>query len=502
MRHLVIILTAAGILCSVSVGWAGPNPGLENQIESLKNRIAELESRQSDQSYRDRNAELIREMVKEMSSRPYAMSQTTGVTAGYDKRFFIKSSDDQFKLEFDTRIQFRHTYASADGHNNVLNREGLSLAKWEDLGLDPDDFSSADSSASAFEAERARLYLSGHVLKDIKYQIVLSMGDDDSAAANNVRLYTYYLSYSVMPEMGIKVGRYKGAFGKQENTSSGRQQFVDRSLANEVFNISRTTGVEAFGEVPAGEAKAYYRLGIYNSFHGDSTTPFADNDNAPAFAARITLPLMGATPVDFKNESDLMKHQNPVSQIGASFAYSNSRDEGHFAGGEDDNYEVLVPGGDGKTNIVEALGEVTMFGVDYSFKHLGFSLNIEAFCQTADLDSPISYEHDFGTARDAAGVDGSSINNYGFIVQAGTFVDPDHTVEFVGRLSGVAVDSSNDSYEYAVGWNWYPSGSQDLKVSLDASYIDDLPIVSSAANYDGVQNNSLLLIRTQVQFQF
>ena len=492
MRHLVTMLTAAGILCGVSVGWAAPNQELESQIESLKTRIVELETRQSDQSYQERNAELIREMVKEMSSRPNVMAQSTGVTAGYDKRFFIKSSDDQFKLEFDTRIQFRHTYASSDEHNQSLTREGLPAPGGDGV----------DSSASAFEAERVRLYLSGHVLKDINYQIALSMGDDDSAAANNVRLYTYFLSYSVQPEFGIKVGRYKGAFGKQENTSSGRQQFVDRSLANEVFNISRTTGVEAFGELPAGEAKTYYRLGIYNSFHGDSTIPFADNDNSPAFAARFTVPLMGATPADFKNESDLIKHQNPVSQIGVSFAYSDAQNEGHFAGGEDDNYEVLVPGGDGKTNIVEALGEVTMFGVDYSYKHQGFSLNLEAFCQTADLGSTISYEHDFGSVRDAAGVEGSSINNYGFIAQAGSFVDPDHTVELVGRVSGVAVDSSNDSYEYAAGFNWFPSGSQDLKISLDATYIDKLPIVSSSPNFDGVQNNSLLLIRTQVQFQF
>ncbi|MCH9022054.1 MAG: hypothetical protein IID32_04750, partial [Planctomycetes bacterium] len=244
MRHLATILTAACVLCGVSTGWAGPNQGMENQIESLKHRIAELENRQSDQSYRDRNADLIREMVKEMSSRPYAVSQSTGVTAGYDKRFFIKSSDDQFKLEFDTRLQFRHTYSSADEHNQDRTKEGLPAPGG----------SGVDSSASAFEAERARLYLSGHVLKDINYQIAISMGDDDSddsGKGNNARLYTYYISYSVMPELGFKVGRYKGAFGKQENTSSGRQQFVDRSLANEVFNISRTTGVEAFGELPA-----------------------------------------------------------------------------------------------------------------------------------------------------------------------------------------------------------------------------------------------------------
>ena len=65
----------------------------------------------------------------------------------------------------------------------------------------------------------------------------------------------------------------------------------------------------------------------------------------------------------------------------------------------------------------------------------------------------------------------------------------------------VHVDHANDSYEYSGGWNWYLSG-QDLKLSMDVTYIDDLPLISGTPGFDGVQNNSLLLVRTQLQFHF
>ena len=84
--------------------------------------------------------------------------------------------------------------------------------------------------------------------------------------------------------------------------------------------------------------------------------------------------------------------------------------------------------------------------------------------------------------------------------QAGYFVVP-KKLELVSRVGGVHIDNTNDSYEFAGGWNYYIYG-QDLKLSMDLTYIDDLPITSSSANFDGVQNNSLMMLRTQLQFQF
>jgi len=490
MKKLATIM-AATLLLGATVAWAASEADLQTQVKALQERVVQLEAQQTEQRTDERTAELVRKMVADLAKAQQHTAANTGLTAGFDKRFFIKSADDQFLLEFDTRLQFRHSYLLTDEHHKDLTKEGIRTTD------------GVDSSANGFELERAKVFLRGHVLKDLEYRIQLESDDDEE---DDTMLQEYELAYRLMPELGVKVGRYKSAFGRQENTSSGRLMLIDRSLANEVFNISRGTGVELFGALPCADSKLYYRAGIFNGFDDEGSASIADNDNNPAVAARLELPFLGATPADFKNESDLMFHENPVMQLGMSFAYANATSEDHFSGGMDDNYEVLAKGGDGRTNIVEAGGEVTLFGADVALKSQGLSVLLEGFYQHADLDSQeIGYEDDFAssfiTSRlNLNGLDGYEMDNWGWLAQAGYFIVP-KTFELVSRVSGVCVDSSNDSYEYAGGWNWYLAG-QDLKLSMDVSYIDDLPLESSTPNFHGVQNNSLFLIRSQLQFQF
>jgi len=488
MKKLATMM-AATLLLSTTVTWAANEADLQAQVEALQSRVTQLEAQQSEQRINERTAELVRKMVADLAQNTRHTAADTGLTAGYDKRFFIKSADDQFLLEFDTLMQFRHSYLLTDEHKKELTREGLPAVD------------GVDSSANAMELERARVILKGHLLKDLNYEIEIDLDDDDEDFGE---LLQYEVSYSFMPEMGMKVGRYKGAFGKQENVSSKRQMLVDRSLANEVFNIGRTTGVELFGALPVADTNLHYRAGMYNGFRDQGNSPLSENDNNPVAAARLVLPMLGATPADFQNESDFMNHENPVMQFGTSFAYANAHSdpaEGHFAGGSDDSYTVLVKSGDGRSNVVNPGGEITMFGADVAMKCQGFSAILEGFYQHADLDaSELAYSEDFGVVRKAFGIDGLEQDNFGWVAQAGYFLVP-KTFEIVSRVSGVCVDQANDMYEYAGGWNWYLAG-QDLKLSMDVTYIDDLPIMESSPNFVGVQNNSLFMVRTQLQLQF
>jgi hypothetical protein len=273
---------------------------------------------------------------------------------------------------------------------------------------------------------------------------------------------------------------------------------IDRSLANEVFNIDRTTGAELFGSVDLGDVQPHYRMGVYNGLRNNNSAMYYSTDNSMAVAARVEVPLLGASPADFANESDLMFHENPVAQVGCSLAYGNDRDEDHVLGGESDDYEFLARGSDHRADIYELGGEVSLVGADFAYKCNGFSAILEGFYQHVDGDSAeVSNEPDFGSR---SAIDGLELDNWGWHAQAGYFIVPE-VFEVVSRASGVCVDSTNDSYEYAAGWNWYLYG-QDLKLSMDVTYIDDLPLVSSSPTFDGIQNNSLFLIRTQLQFQF
>jgi len=476
MKQWTIFLMAV-ILVGSSVAVSASEGNLQDQVQALQKRVAELEAQQNGELIAQRNAELIRQMISEVAGESGQFAQDTGITAGYDKRFFIKSSDDQFKLGIDTLLQFRHSY--------LLANDGDELP------------GGADPSANGIELERARIKLVGHVLKDLKYMIQMEMDDEsDLDNGNNAYLLDYVLSYSFMPELGIRVGRFKGAFSKQYNADEGRFMLIDRSLATTVFHIGRSTGVELFGACPVADTNLHYRVGIANGFRDARNISVVTNDAPPVIAGRLVLPLMGATPADFSNESDLMFHENPVLQVGCSMAYCNNRDEDHVAGGDGNlDYAVLVKSmSDGRSNRVFAGGEVSMVGADVSMKCQGLSLTLEGFYQHADLDSS---EATVGLAD----INGYEIDNFGWYAQAGYFIVP-KSLELVSRVSGICVDKTNDMYEYAGGVNWYLAG-QDLKLSVDATYVDDMPVtMDTGTNFVGAQNESLFMVRTQLQFQF
>jgi len=465
MRQGMTLMTVGLMLWSCSAVLAADSSDTQSQLQKLQERVAELE-------------------LQAISAQS-RQSLDTSLTAGYDNQFFIKTTDDQFYLGIDGLLQFRHTYSQSDDGERVLTREGQPAAGGD--GVDP--------SASAAELERARLIFSGHVMKDVKYKIQLEMDDDNE---NSVNVLDYMVAYSVMPEFGVKFGQYKGAFGRQFNVDPGKLMMVDRSLADAVFNIGRSTGVELFGACPLGDTQMHYRLGAYNGLRDAGSRPFADNDNNPAAAARFVVPLMGATPKDFDDESDLQGHANPVAQAGVSFAYANAGSENNFPDGTDDNFMVLARGDNGLSNGFIADGEVSMVGADIAVKSNGLSVILDGYYQRANLDSPATAAGQFGPVR--TGIDELQMNNLGWNLQSGIFVIPEK-FELVSRVGGICIDGANNCYEYAGGWNYYLYG-QDLKLSMDLTYIDDLPIVSSSSNYDGVQNNALFMIRTQLQFQF
>ncbi len=488
MKKLIFFTLAALLVTSAAVS-AAESDDLKAQVEAMQQRITQLEAQQNEQAVSQRNAELIRQMVSELASQAH-YGADSAVTAGYDKRFFIKSADDQFRLEFDTLLQFRHSYLFADDGGKTRTTEGLPAAGGDGV----------DSSGNAFEVERARLKLSGHVKKDLKFLIQLEMDDDNN---NNANLIDYKVWYSFMPELGVAVGKFRGAFGKQFSEHFPETtMFADRSLATTVFNIGRGTGAEVYGALPMCDTNLHYRAGAFNGFRDNAQHPFVTNDNNPVLAARLKVPLLGATPADFTNESDLMYHENPVMLLGTSFAYANPTTEDSFAFQTDHSYNVMVKGSDDMANNVSPGGEIIMFGADASYKCQGLSVTLEGFYQHVNLDDgEWAYTNQFfGTARNAAGIDGDEYDNFGWYAQAGYFLVP-KVFELVSRVGSVCVDNCNDSYEYAGGWNWYLYG-QDLKLSMDLTYIDDLPIVNGNTNYYGVQNNSLFLVRTQLQFMF
>ena len=483
MRKMMIALGLA-LLLSGSAVMAASESDMQAQIDSLQAQLNELKAQQAKSDTDQRTAELL----NELAANPNQQAQNTGITAGYDQRFFIRSADDSFSLNFDTLGQIRYSYARSDDGNDDLLQDGTREDPFVPTrGIDPDN--------SAFELERARVTLIGHVLKDLEYLITLE-GDSDRGESGDF-VYEYWVRYPFMKELGVGAGKVKMPFGKQNPNSSSGLMLVDRSLADTVFNIDRSTGAEIYGTLDFGDvAQPFYRLGVYNGFRNNERVPFEENDNSPALAARLAVPLGGATVNQFQNESDIENHENMVAMIGGSAAYTDDTVENNAAGGDGRSYTFLAK--DLTTDRTRPFlmgGKAFLLGADASLKYAGLSVTGEGFAQFINTDA-----QDLDPT-DAAVLNGRNFDNYGWYVQAGYFIVP-KTFELAGRVGGVVVDDSQDAYEYAGGWNWYLSKSQDLKLSMDLTYIDHLPMQSTTTNYYGVQGESLWLLRSQLQFMF
>ncbi len=89
-----------------------------------------------------------------------------------------------------------------------------------------------------------------------------------------------YLRANWKPSPGFKlrVGQWKAEFNRERIDSSGKQQFVERSIVNYWFTVDRQNGVMASGRLAAGKpADASWWLGVLNgnglNTSGDGSKP-------------------------------------------------------------------------------------------------------------------------------------------------------------------------------------------------------------------------------------
>ena len=480
MKKIMIMLAA--MMGIISVASAASTQDLEAKVESLEKELSTIKTQME-----NRNAELLSELIEQ---KDMGLSADSGLTAGYDKNFYIKSADDEFRLDIKGRLQLRHTYTDVShGDYSELDENG--------------DRQDVSTDSSRFEFERTRLMFSGYAMKNLKFFVQLDMDDDNG---HNAYLYSAWLAYSFTKEFGLRAGSNDCLFGKQRPSSSGKFMAADRGLVPYTFDMGRMTGIEAFGDLPMGETKLNYRVGLFEGLADNNDTKAGNSDNNPVFVARLALPLLGATTKDFSNESDLGYHENPVAMIGVSYAYANEMNEENYAGGIDDNYKIVAPvtldgARDGYRHLGGYQGNVEMFGADVSYKYKGFSATVEGFIQNASPDSAYAPDYDNDDTTEN-GIFGESINNMGWYGQVGQFIMPEK-FEIFGRVGGLDIDSSGEMYEYTGGFNYYISG-QNLKVTMDLTYVEEMPgaSISSGGNYQGEAGEALMMVRSQLQFQF
>ncbi len=199
---------------------------------------------------------------------------------GYKEGFFIKSADSPFQLKVQGRVQSRFTYEGVEGIDK-----------------------GADDQAN-FAIQRARLKISGSAWdKKVTYKFQTDYGQ------GAVVLKDFYVDYALNKGFHIRTGQWKRPFSRQQITSSGKQELVDRAITDAAFGAGRDLGVAIhnnYEESPGVE----WALGIFNGT-GDK----------PVFSAS-----------QFTNVPDRL---NPtlVARVGYNYGGIDGYSEADFSGG-------------------------------------------------------------------------------------------------------------------------------------------------------------------------
>ncbi len=399
---------------------------------------------------------LVADMLADAETRSSLLQ--SGGTAGYDGKFFLASPDGAFRLNVSGQMQFRYIANFRD----------------EATGATLDEFE------SGFQNRRMKLQFDGTAWNDWFYRLQFEFGRNNGTAT----LQDAYFGYNFDNGLKIRAGQFKLPFLREELVSSRYQLVIDRSYANEIYNQDRSQGIEL----------------SYQAEHWRVAGAFSDGIGLGPMLLPVAV---GTDNTDFNNpaESDWAltgRFEYLGSGNWDQFKYfSSPRGSEGIAWmlGAAANWQGGAPG---STPADRDTGNMFGWTVDASLLGNGWN----AFAAFT------------GRHGDADFFGGSSVDEYGFVVQGGVFVTED--IEPYVRWDAIIPDGSaaaDDMFNVITfGGNYYIHG-QAAKFSLDCQYFIDDGADSTVGNvsplpsntgigYLGGPTDSEFVIRAQFQLLF
>lgn len=450
----------------------------QNRIDLLEQELAGAQEQEQDAARVAAMKQQIREVLGDQEFRESLMPST--VLAGYERGFFIRSSDENFLLSINGRMQFRWTHYNVQSRNRYLQPR---LRKNDRTG---------------FDIQRLRLKFTGHVYTpNLTYCIQFRAG---VGTGYDTRLRDAYINYKLSDAFQFRAGYFKTAALQQQLTSSGDLQFVDRSMVHAVFDLSRNIGVRVWGQLV--DKRVEYFFDVTNSFNGAGNRTITNDppelDGNPGLAFRLVWHALGDNPgKDLKVESDIEFHESPALDFAFHYAFNDDQ-------GDARTTEIPFPlprralgvGGFGLTN-TNGL-QINQFGLATAFKWQGFSARGEYILRTVD-------------PRDANANwwlmtrQGDTTVQHGAYLQMGYFLPIpglEKKLEAVARVGGISAlaNGRECAWEYSGGLN-YLLHKDKVKLQADVTKITEVPISSNSSSMANV-NDQPLIFRAQLQVKF
>jgi len=498
MRSSVRLLPLlAGVWASSSVAQEGPARLLgderiarleallraqQEEIDRLEQHVAVEQSADADRMRTEAMRQQIREILSEQEFRESLMPSI--MLAGYDQGFYIKSSDDKFKLNINGYMQFRWTHYATRSDNRYL----LPRRERDDR--------------TGFDLQRLRLIFSGHAwTPDLTYHVQMRA---DAPDGYDFRVHWAYLNYRFMDEFQMTAGIFKLASTRSQLHSEAGFQFVDRPVADAVFGLANGLGVRFWGQL--FDKKLEYMIDVANALNSElnrTITPDpAEHDNNPAILARLVWHALGDDLATWKVEGDVPRHDTPHLDFGFSYAFND--DQGDLR-----TTRIPFPatrllgfsrGGFGLTS-TNGL-QINQFSWDAAFKYEGFSAIGEYVLRLVDPRRAGRVPFTpwwLLTGQDATTAQHGGYLQLGYLLPIPGLEDKLEAVARVGGVSALA-SGQEGTWEYGGGVNYYIQGN-DVKLQADVVKISEAPISSSYSSLANV-NDDALVFRVQLQMAF
>ncbi len=378
-----------------------------------------------------------------------ALAEASPVTASHGKKGFrLETRDGNWQTNLQWRFQFRFT--------NPYRSDPRSVSSFE-----------ADDQ-STFELRRVRMKIGGHGYRPwLKYYFEVDLqptrDTTDSSASASARVIDWRVDIARFDQIGLRVGQWKIDYNRERVDSSGRQQFVERSIVNRTFTIDRQMGVSLRGHLFEGTpADLRYAFG---AFTGEGRG-VQNDDNNLMYAGRVQWNFLGRDLA--LRQTDVERTEKPTGSLAAGGMMNRGVCTRWSSSGCGNLDGFAGPGGEpgdavpGQFQTYQAVGEL-------AFKWQGFSLQNEWHWKRV-LDEEL---------RAANPAQQSDL--YGVYAQSGLFfheiIAPiPEQLEVAFRYARVREPNrddltvDNERQEFTPGLNWFFAGHNN-KLTADYSYL-------------------------------
>jgi phosphate-selective porin len=308
-----------------------------------------------------------------------------------------------------------------------------------------------------FEARRLRMKIGGHGFQPwIQYYFEVDLQPsrdvDDSSSSSSARVIDWRLDLAKWDWGGIRLGQWKVDLNRERVDSSGRQQFVERSIANRVFTIDRQVGVQLRGHLfQDTPADMRYFAGVFN---GEGRSVNNADDNL-MYMGRLQWNFLGRD-LSFR-QTDVEYTDQPTGSLAiAGATHTGACTRWSSSGcGNLDGFERPANAASDQYDINQAVQE-------FAFKYRGFSA-----------------QQEYHRKRIRDRVNGTRSELTGGYAQAGYFFHNlfpaiPEPLEFAVRYAKVEEPNAmnlafdNEREEFTIGANWFFAG-HNSKITVDFS---------------------------------